>query len=421
MVNELAFGEHSSKSIIGSKSKELLGKRIILCVTGSVAAIRSPDVARELMRLGADVYVVMTNMAEKIVHPYALEWSTGNPVVTELTGQIEHVTYGGEHEKRADLILVAPSTANTIGKAATAIDDTPVTTLLTTAIGARIPIIFAPAMHASMYKHPIVVENIKKLQSIGIDFLMPRFEEGKAKIPDTTEIVEAVKLKLCKNQDLKGLRFLITAGPTRSYIDAFRYITNPSSGKMGVAIAEEALERGAEVTLVYGPATHPPPAAAKIIKIETTEEMLEVVVKELKSIKYDVAVLSAAAADFGLDDRKMEKTSSDQGEWVLKLKALPKIIAQVKKTSPDIFLVGFKAEYNITQEELIERSYKRLKEMNMDLIVANDVGKENTGFNVDTNEVFIVDPKKKTIHVPLTQKREVASILINKIIKLLKL
>lgn len=420
MVNELAFGEHSSKSIIGSKSKELLGKRIILCVTGSVAAIRSPDVARELMRLGADVYVVMTNMAEKIVHPYALEWSTGNPVVTELTGQIEHVTYGGEHEKRADLILVAPSTANTIGKAATAIDDTPVTTLLTTAIGARIPIIFAPAMHASMYKHPIVVENIKKLQSIGIDFLMPRFEEGKAKIPDTTEIVEAVKLKLCKNQDLKGLRFLITAGPTRSYIDAFRYITNPSSGKMGVAIAEEALERGAEVTLVYGPATHPPPAAAKIIKIETTEEMLEVVVKELKSIKYDVAVLSAAAADFGLDDRKMEKTSSDQGEWVLKLKALPKIIAQVKKTSPDIFLVGFKAEYNITQEELIERSYKRLKEMNMDLIVANDVGKENTGFNVDTNEVFIVDPKKKTIHVPLTQKREVASILINKIIKLLK-
>ncbi|MBM3291976.1 bifunctional phosphopantothenoylcysteine decarboxylase/phosphopantothenate--cysteine ligase CoaBC, partial [Candidatus Bathyarchaeota archaeon] len=375
----------------------------------------------ELMRLGADVYVVMTNMAEKIVHPYALEWSTGNPVVTELTGQIEHVTYGGEHEKRADLILVAPSTANTIGKAATAIDDTPVTTLLTTAIGARIPIIFAPAMHASMYKHPIVVENIKKLQSIGIDFLMPRFEEGKAKIPDTTEIVEAVKLKLCKNQDLKGLRFLITAGPTRSYIDAFRYITNPSSGKMGVAIAEEALERGAEVTLVYGPATHPPPAAAKIIKIETTEEMLEVVVKELKSIKYDVAVLSAAAADFGLDDRKMEKTSSDQGEWVLKLKALPKIIAQVKKTSPDIFLVGFKAEYNITQEELIERSYKRLKEMNMDLIVANDVGKENTGFNVDTNEVFIVDPKKKTIHVPLTQKREVASILINKIIKLLKL
>lgn len=416
----MAFGEHSSKSIIGTKSKELLGKRIILCVTGSVAAIRSPDIARELMRLGADVYVVMTEMAQKIIHSYTLEWSTGNPVVTELTGQIEHVTYGGEHEKKADLILVAPSTANTIGKTVTAIDDTPVTTLLTTAIGAKIPIIFAPAMHASMYNHPIVIENIKKLESLGIEFLMPRFDEGKAKIPDTNEIVEAVKKKLSKTKDLKGLRFLITAGPTRSYIDAFRYITNPSSGKMGVAIAEEALERGAEVTLVYGPATFPPPSSAKIINIETTEDMLNSVVNELKSNKYNVAILSAAAADFGVVDRKMEKTPSDQGEWVIKLKALPKIIAQVKKTDPKIFLVGFKAEFNISKEELIDRSYKRLIEMNMDLIVANDVGKENVGFNVDTNEVYIVDNKKKILHVPLTHKKEVAKILIDKIFKSLK-
>ncbi|MCJ7638073.1 MAG: bifunctional phosphopantothenoylcysteine decarboxylase/phosphopantothenate--cysteine ligase CoaBC, partial [Nitrososphaeraceae archaeon] len=154
--------------------------------------------------------------------------------------------------------------------------------------------------------------------------------------------------------------------------------------------------------------------------IETTEEMLEVVVNELKSIKYDAAILSAAAADFGLMDRKMEKISSDQGEWIIKLKALPKIIGQVKKTDPKIFLVGFKAEYNITQEELIERSYKRLKEMDMDLIVANDVSKENVGFNVDTNEVFIIDNKKKITHVPLTQKREVASILIDKIASSLK-
>ena len=192
----MAFGEHTSKSITGSKSKELMGKRIILCVTGSVAAIRSPDIARELMRLGADVYVVMTKMAEHIVHPDMFEWSTGNPVVTELTGKIEHVQYGGEHEKHADLILVAPSTANTIGKAAAGIDDTPVTTLLTTAIGAGIPVIIAPAMHASMYRHPIVNENIEKLRRIGVEVLMPRFEEGKAKIPDTPEIVEAVRRRL---------------------------------------------------------------------------------------------------------------------------------------------------------------------------------------------------------------------------------
>jgi phosphopantothenoylcysteine decarboxylase/phosphopantothenate--cysteine ligase len=411
----MAFGEHTSKSIIGSKSNELRGKRIVLCVTGSVAAIRSPDIARELMRLGADVYVVMTRMAEHVVHPDMLEWSTGNPVVTELTGKIEHVQYGGEHDRHADLILVAPSTANTIGKVAAGIDDTPVTTLLTTAIGAGIPVIIAPAMHASMYKHPIVNDNIEKLRRIGVEVLMPRFEEGKAKIPDTAEIVEAVRRKLTREKDLAGRRVLITAGPTRAYIDAFRYISNPSSGKMGVAIAEDALERGAEVTLVYGPATAPPPAAAKIVNVETTEEMLHAVVGELKAKKYDVAILSAAASDWGPADRRMEKVPSDQGEWVLRLKALPKVIAQVKKADPKVLLVGFKAEYKISDEELIERSYKRLREMKMDLIVANDVSKENRGFNVDTNEVFIIDPKGDVLHISLTTKKEVASKLLDKV------
>jgi len=208
-----------------------------------------------------------------------MEWSTGNPVVTELTGQIEHVTYGGDHPDRADLILVAPSTANTIGKAAAAIDDTPVTTLLTTAIGAGIPIIIAPAMHESMYRHPVVMENVEKLRSIGVDVLMPRFEEEKAKIPGTEEIVEAVVSKLTGKRSLEGSRVLITAGPTREYLDGFRFISNPSSGKMGIAIAEEALRRGAEVTLVYGPGTVAPPPGADVVRVETTEEMLEAVVR----------------------------------------------------------------------------------------------------------------------------------------------
>ncbi len=416
----MAFGEHSSKSIIGTKSKELEGKRIILCVTGSVAAIRSPDIARDLMRCGADVYVVMSLAAQKIIHPHTLEWATGNPVVSELTGQIEHVAFGGDHSKRADLILVAPSTANTIGKVASGIDDTPVTTLLTTAIGAGIPVIIAPAMHSSMYKHPIVVENIKKLESIGIQILMPKFSDGKAKIPDTSEIVSAVKTTLSKPSDLKGYRILVTAGPTRAYIDAFRYITNPSSGKMGVAIAEEALSRGAEVTIVYGPALAAPPSNEKDIKIETTEDMLKAVVNELKTSKYDVAIFSAAASDFGVPDRKMEKISSKQGEWILRLVALPKVISEVKKIDPKIFLVGFKAEFNITKDELIDRSYNRLKEMKMDLIVANDVSQENAGFGVDTNEVYIIDNNKNIIHIILSQKREIANKLLNQILYSIK-
>jgi phosphopantothenoylcysteine decarboxylase/phosphopantothenate--cysteine ligase len=411
----LAFGEHTSKEIIGSKSRELQGKKIILCITGSVAAIKSTEVARELMRRGADVYAVMTKAAQQIVHPDMVEWATGNPVVTELTGQIEHVTYAGEHKRHADLILVAPSTANTIGKVAAGIDDTPVTTTLTTGIGAGIPVIIAPAMHASMYKHPIVVENVEKLRSIGINVLMPRFEEGKAKIPDTDEIVQAVVNRLTTEKDMVGKRILITAGPTRSYLDAFRYITNPSSGKMGVALAENALARGAEVTLVYGPGTAKPPRGANVIPIETTEDMLEAVVNELKATKHHAAILTAAAADYGATDRKMEKTPSGKGEWVIKLKPLPKVVENVKKVDPSIHLVGFKAEYNVSDEELIDRAHKRLLGANMDLIVANDVSRKGVGFGAETNEVFIVDKGRNVIHLDTRSKNDIAKAILDRV------
>jgi len=411
----MAFGHHTSKSIIGTKSKELMGKKIILCITGSVAAIKSPEIARELMRRGADVYAVMTKAAQQIVHPDMVEWATENPVVTDLTGQIEHVTYAGEHEKHADLILVAPSTANTIGKVASGIDDTPVTTTLTTGIGTGIPVIIAPAMHASMYKHPIVLENINKLQKIGIKVLMPKFSEGKAKIPGTEDIVRAVISELTIEKDLMGKRILITAGPTRAYLDAFRYITNPSSGKMGVALAQNALDRGAEVTLVYGPGTAKPPSEAKIVPVISTEDMFEAVTHELSGTHYDAAILSAAAADYGLTRRVMEKTPSGKDEWVLRLKPLPKIVEKVKSVDPNIYLVGFKAEYNLTKEELIKRAYERLQGAGMDLIVANDVAHEGVGFGVDTNEVFIIDPERHVEHVSLADKYIVASRILDKV------
>jgi len=409
----MAFGPHTSKEIIGTKTNELSGKKIILCITGSVAAIKSTEIARELMRRGADVYAVMTKASQQIIHPDMVEWATGNPVVIQLTGQIEHVTYAGEHNKHADLILVAPSTANTIGKVAAGIDDTPVTTALTTGIGAGIPVIIAPAMHASMYKHPIVIENIEKLQQHGIQVLMPRFEEGKAKIPDTPEIIQAVIARLTTENDLTGKRILITAGPTRAYLDAFRYITNPSSGKMGIAIAQNALDRGAEVTIVYGPGTAKPPTDAKIVNILTTEEMLEAVKKELGEKKYNAAILSAAAADYGASDRKMEKTPSGRDEWTIQLKPLPKVVENVKKIDPDVCLVGFKAEYNLSDEELIQRAYDRMMGAGMDLIVANDVSRDKTGFGTDTNEVFIVDRNKNVRHVKLVEKYVVASRILD--------
>ena len=411
----MSFGEHTSKSIIGSKSSELCNKKIILCITGSVAAIKSTEIARELMRRGADVYAIMTKNAQQIVHPDMVEWATGNPVVTELTGKTEHVTYAGEHEKKADLILVAPSTANTIGKVASGIDDTPVTTTLTTGIGAGIPVIIAPAMHASMYKHPIINENIKKLNGLGIEVLLPRIEEGKAKIPSTSEIVEAVIQKLAIKQDLNK-KILITAGPTRAFLDAFRFITNPSSGKMGVALAENALYRGAQVTLIYGPGTYHPPPEVKLIRVQTTEDMLKAVIEELTETQYDSIILAAAAADYGLLDRKNEKTPSGKDEWILRLKPLPKIIENVKTIRPDIFLIGFKAEYNTSNDELINRAYQRLLEVGMDLIVANDVSRKGSGFGTDTNEVFVIDTEKNIEHYSTT-KYEIAEKILNYLIK----
>lgn len=416
----MAFGTHTSKGIIGTKGRELEGRKIVLCITGSVAAIRSPDIARELMRRGAEVYTVMTPMATKILHPYTMEWATGNPVVTELTGKVEHVTYAGEHPHRADLILVAPCTANTIGKAASAIDDTPVTTVLTTAIGSGIPIIIAPAMHGSMYNHPVVRENIEKLRSMGVEILMPRVEEGKAKIPETDEIVEAVVSRLRPAKELEGRRILVTAGPTREYIDAFRFISNPSSGKMGVAIAEEALRRGAEVTFIYGPGTAQPPPRARLIRVETTHEMLEATLRALKDLKHDAAILTAAVSDFGPTAREMTKTPSDRESWTIELKPLPKIVDHVRRVDPHIFLIGFKAEFNVSDDVLVERAYERLKASGMDLIVANDVAREGVGFGKETNEVFIIDGEKNIVHIPLTGKNEIARTLVSMLVERLE-
>jgi len=412
---------HPSKDIVGSKSSLLKDRKIALCVTGSVAAVKCSEIARELMRQGAEVYTVMSAMAQKIIHPYLMEWATGNHVVTELTGKIEHVMHAGEGVDRADMVLVAPATANTISKIACGIDDTPVTTVVSTAFGSRIPIMVVPAMHESMYRHPVVTENVRKLQSLGVEFVGPRVEEGKAKIAEVKEIVEAVIRRLTIKRDLARRKVLVTAGPTFEYIDPIRVMTNKSSGKMGVVIVEEALSRGAEVTLIYGPGTAFPPVGAKIVSVETSQEMYEAVISELKSKKYDVGIAVAAVADWAPEKKYEYKVpTSIETELTVKMRPTPKIIDAVKKVSQDTFLVAFRAEYNLSDEELVQSAYKRLKKAKADLIVANDIGRKGAGFASDTNEVFIVDANKKVVHVPLTTKREVAKSLFDVIVNKLK-
>lgn len=401
----MAIQLHPSKDIVASRSSLMSGKKIALAICGSVAAVRTPDLARELMRNGAEVHAVMTRSAQDLITPEIMEWATGNPVVTALTGKVEHIALGNGAEGSADIVIIAPATANTISKIALGIDDTPVTSLATTAIGAGVPIIVAPAMHATMYCHPAVAENMRKLNEMGIKVVMPDFAEGKAKMAENGLIVDAAVSALSA-KDLQGVRALITTGPTRSYMDAIRFLTNSSSGKMGFALAKEAAARGAEVAVVAGPVAVPP-ISADLINVTTTEEMLSAVLSELGSKPYDLLIMAAAPLDFAFSSKSDGKLSSDTPLTVT-LNPLQKISGEARKASSDLFIIGFKAEYGLTADELVSRAQGRLLGSGMDLIVANDLAQEDAGFGADTNEAYVVDREGIVAHIPVSSKREVA-------------
>src|SRR2546429_7202274 len=414
---------HPSKDIISSKGRELAGRKIALLVTSSVASFKAPEIARELMRHGADVHAVTSPSSEKMIGADLLEWATGNPVVAHPTGKLEHIALGGKSEGHTDLVLVAPATANTIGKLATGIDDTPVTTVAATAIGSRIPVMIAPAMHEPLYDHPIVQENISRLKKIGVEFIEPEVSEGKAKIASTENIVRSVIARLSSSQsrDLEGRRVLVTAGPTIEHIDPVRVITNRSSGKMGVAIAQEAWSRGAETTLILGPGSVIPPPSVKTVRVETTEEMLEATLRELKRGKHDLVFAAAAPSDYRPSNPAGRKISTREEKTVeLELEATPKIIREIRHARPSSFLVAFKTEHGVSNEELVTEAFEILSEKSADLVAANDVSLEGVGFQTDTNELFVVDERKKVIHIPLASKRDVARQLLDIAVKRLK-
>ncbi len=406
------------KDIIGNLGSELKEKKILLCVTGSVAAIESPKIARLLMRHGAEVHVAMSDSAQKIIHANIMEWATGNPVITDLTGKIEHVQFAGSWCGKVDLILIAPSTSNTIGKIANGVDDTVVTTIVTTAIGTGIPIILVPAMHKSMFNHPAVKENIEKLESFKVEIVNPIIIEDKAKIKETEEIVEKVINKLSK-KDMKNLRVLVTAGPTIEYIDPIRIITNKSSGKMGMALSREAYMRGAEVTLIYGPGKEEPPSYIRNVRVETAHEMFNAVVSNMESNDFHMVICVAAVSDYTPSETFDYKIPTHEVKALsLKLVSTPKIIEKVKQINPNVLLIAFKAECNIEKDELINRAYEKLKRVNADLIVANDVCIKGLGIGEDKNEVFLIDKNKHMIHIPPLLKNEVAKKIFDVILRI---
>ncbi|MGY5858481.1 MAG: bifunctional phosphopantothenoylcysteine decarboxylase/phosphopantothenate--cysteine ligase CoaBC [Candidatus Thorarchaeota archaeon] len=411
--------EHTSKLIKGSLSNVLDGKKITLCVTGSVAAVECVALSRKLMRHGAEIYTVMSKMGTKIVHPYLLEWATGNPVITELTGQIEHITLAGKHDGHVDLVLIAPATANTIGKVANGIDDTPVTTTVSSAVGAKIPVVVVPAMHESMYDHPAVIENIEKLKSMGIGVVSPRMEEAKAKIPDVDTIVDFV-LATLGPKDLADKHFLVSAGPTRGWLDRVRFISNPSTGKMGIALCHELISRGAKVTLVLGPTAQVPPAQADVINVSSYEEMSDAVMKVLSDTKPTCFISTAAVLDYIPSKKEDNKLASGKSSLAIELVPTKKIIEEARKKFKDLFIVGFKVESGITEKEMETRAKVKIDAGTCNLVIANDEQKKGVAFESDTNEVLIVGAKGTIEKVPLSSKREVAHHIVDVIVKMIK-
>jgi phosphopantothenoylcysteine decarboxylase/phosphopantothenate--cysteine ligase len=341
----------------------LEGVNVALGVTGSIAAVKTVELAHELRRQGASVRAVTTESAKGIVHPWALEFATADDVVTEITGRVEHVELCGR-DGWADVLLIAPATANTVGKIAAAIDDTPVTTCATTALGAGVPVVVAPAMHEPMYDHPGVLEALDVLGEWGVSFVDPRVEEGKAKIADEPAIVVETA-RAAGSSSLAGERVVVTSGATSERIDPVRVITNRASGRTGRAVARACYARGADVVLVRD---GPDVPYADVERVESAAEMLEGVRRHADGA--DALVSAAAISDYTVEASD-GKIRSGQ-DLTLELEPTPKLIDTVREEHPDLPVVGFKVETSGDDDAMVTKARETLERADLAFVVAND-------------------------------------------------
>ncbi len=342
----------------------LEGVNVALGVSGSIAAVKTVELAHELRRQGATVRAITTPAAENIIHPWALEYATDNPVVTEITGRVEHVEFCGR-EGWADVFVVAPATANTVGKMAAAVDDTPVTTTATTALGADMPVVVVPAMHEPMYDHPGVLDAIERLESWGVDFVDPRIEEGKAKIAAESAVVTALA-RATTEQSLAGKHVVVTSGATTESIDPIRTLSNRASGRTGRAVARACYVRGAEVTVVHDGPDLP---WANTEQVESAAEMLAAV--QSVADEADALVSAAAISDYTVEAHD-EKIRSGQDELTLTLQPTPKLVDTIRESHPDLSIVGFKAETEADEGAIVEKARDLLERAGMAFVVGNN-------------------------------------------------
>jgi phosphopantothenoylcysteine decarboxylase/phosphopantothenate--cysteine ligase len=356
----------------------LEGVNVALGVSGSIAAVKVVELAHELRRHGASVRGVMTPAAQGIIHPWALEFATERDVVTEITGRVEHVELCGR-EGWADVLVLAPATANTVGKVASAVDDTPVTTCATTALGAGVPVVCAPAMHEPMYDHPGVLSALDQLAEWGVSFVDPRVEEGKAKIATEAAIVTGVA-RAVSSHALADRHVVVTAGATAEPLDPVRLLTNRSSGRMGRALARACFVQGADVTLVHGTGSTKPEVDAHYADVEWVETGEEMLAATLDACETADALASAAAISDFTVDAAAEKMRSGEAR-TLKLEPAPKLIDSVRETYPDLTVVGFKTETSGDDEAMVAEARRIMSRSGLAFVVANDasvMGSEET-------------------------------------------
>lgn len=393
----------------------LKGKTVVLAVSGSIAAYKIASLASTLGKLHADVQVLMTQNATNFINPITFETLTGNKCLVDTFDRnfqysVEHVALA----KRADVVLVAPASANVIGKIANGIADDMLTT---TVMACKCKKIISPAMNTQMFENPIVQDNLKKLEHYGYEVIQPAVgllackDVGKGKMPEPETLLEYILREVAYEKDLKGKKILVTAGPTQESIDPVRYLTNHSSGKMGYAIAKVCSMRGADVTLVSGKTAIKPPLFVDVVPVTTAREMYEAVTGRFD--RQDIVIKAAAVADYRPKTISEQKVKKADGELSIEMERtddILKYLGEHKRTNQ--FLCGFSME----TEHMLENSRKKLKKKNLDMIVANNVKVEGAGFAGDTNIVTLITRDDET-QLPLLSKEETAVEIMNKILE----
>ena len=393
----------------------LKGKKIVLGVTGGIAVYKAVDLVSKLRKEGADVRVVMTESAAKFVTPLTFKEISGNTVAVSMWAEaqefhVEHIALADW----ADLMIIAPATANILAKAANGIADDLLSTVI---LASKTPIVLCPAMNCQMYINPITQDNLKKLANYGFIIMQPATgylacgTSGVGRLPEPAEIIAFTKNFIShKEGDLKGLKILVTAAGTREPIDPVRFVGNRSSGKMGYAVAQAASERGADVVLVSGPSSLTPPANVEVINVETTREMMNAVLA--KYAEMDIVIKAAAVADYcphEVAEQKIKKATDDSLTIVLDKN--PDILKKLGELKTKQFLVGFAAE----TQNLLANATEKIKKKNLDMIVANDVTVAGAGFNYDTNVVKFLFPNGEVKSLDKMSKLEVAQALLNEV------